>query len=152
MTAKPIRAATYVRVSTTSQETDGTSLGTQEAACRRYAEEHGLAVDESAVYREIHTGGQIWERPELTRLREGIIRDLYAWVAEGAVGMREACRRLNDAGSPPPSMGKITYRDDHRPAWQPGQLAHLIRNPVYKGEGYALRYTANHTTAGAPKL
>ena len=68
------RAAIYVRVSTAGQEQDGTSLETQEAACRRYAAERGYTVDESHVYREVHTGVELWERPQLTRLREAIRR------------------------------------------------------------------------------
>ena len=39
--SRSVRAAVYVRVSTPGQEADGTSLETQEAACRQYAAEHG---------------------------------------------------------------------------------------------------------------
>ena len=41
-----MRAAIYCRVSTSAQEEDGTSLTTQEAACRKYASEHGYIVDD----------------------------------------------------------------------------------------------------------
>src|SRR4051794_20163325 len=67
-----LRAAIYVRVSTGAQEEEGTSLGTQERACREYAAERGYVVDEAHVYREVHTGTELWERPELTRLRDHI--------------------------------------------------------------------------------
>lgn len=67
---KPFRAAIYVRVSTRDQEQEGTSLATQEERCRAYAAEHGYQVDESHVYREVFTGAELWDRPELTRLRE----------------------------------------------------------------------------------
>ncbi len=68
------RAAIYCRVSTRGQEAEGTSLASQEEHCRRYAAEHGHAVAEQQVYREVHTGAELWERPQLTRLREAVRR------------------------------------------------------------------------------
>ena len=68
---QPRRAAIYCRVSSAGQE-DNSSLATQEAACRAYAEERGWTV--VAVHREVHTGAELFERPELTRLREGMRR------------------------------------------------------------------------------
>ena len=62
------RAAIYCRVSTTMQEEEGSSLDTQEERCRAYAAEHGWQV--VRVYRETHTGSELWERPQLTALRE----------------------------------------------------------------------------------
>ena len=44
------------RVSTPGQEEEGTSLQTQEALCRAHAEQHGYAVDENHVYRDVFTG------------------------------------------------------------------------------------------------
>ena len=76
------RAAIYARVSTAGQEEDGTSLETQEAACRRYAAEHGYIVDEAHVYREIHTGTELWERRVLQRAREAVRgREVEAVIA-----------------------------------------------------------------------
>jgi site-specific DNA recombinase len=63
------RCAIYVRVSTGKQEEEGTSLASQEQACREYAAQHGYTVDEARVYREVHTGTELWERPQLTALR-----------------------------------------------------------------------------------
>src|SRR5436190_5766943 len=68
------RAAIYVRVSTVGQEQDGTSLETQESACRRHADSCGYAVDDADVYREVHTGTELWERRELHRLRDAVRR------------------------------------------------------------------------------
>ena len=68
------RAAIYVRVSSHAQEEEGTSLGTQEARCRAHAEQHRYCVAEACIYREVHTGTELWERPQLTRLREAIRR------------------------------------------------------------------------------
>jgi site-specific DNA recombinase len=62
----------YCRVSTRQQEEEGTSLDTQEARGRAYAEARGWQI--TAVYREQHSGGELWERPMLTEARE-MIRD-----------------------------------------------------------------------------
>lgn len=67
-----MRAALYARVSSTNQETDGTSLGTQEARCRAHASDRHYHVDEAHVYREVHTGTELWERTQLTKLRQAI--------------------------------------------------------------------------------
>jgi site-specific DNA recombinase len=66
------RAGLYVRVSSKGQEEEGTSLETQEARGREYAASRGDTVDEAHVYREVHTGVELWERPKLTLLREAI--------------------------------------------------------------------------------
>ena len=63
------RAAIYVRVSTAGQE-DNYSLSSQEAACRDYAAAEGYTV--GAVYREVYTGVELWQRPQLTALRDAI--------------------------------------------------------------------------------
>ncbi len=68
-TTAAIRVAIYCRVSSAGQE-DNSSLGTQEARCRDYAAERGWAVVD--VYREVHTGAELFERPRLTALREAI--------------------------------------------------------------------------------
>jgi site-specific DNA recombinase len=65
------RCAIYTRVSSGLQE-DNSSLSTQEARCRAYAEERGWMVTE--VFREVHTGAELFERPQLTRLRETMRR------------------------------------------------------------------------------
>ncbi len=64
-----VRVAIYCRVSTAGQE-DNSSLGTQEERCRAYAAERGWEVVE--VYREVHTGVELFERPQLTLLREAM--------------------------------------------------------------------------------
>ncbi len=70
----PPRAAIYTRVSTAGQEEDGSSLGTQEARCRQYAAERGYTVEEAHVYRETHSGLELWQRRQLTTLREAVRR------------------------------------------------------------------------------
>src|SRR5919199_3636197 len=77
------RAALYPRVSdpygdkkraSGTERGQETPLDQQESACRQYAAEHGYAVLEEHVYREAHTGVELWERPKLTALREAIRR------------------------------------------------------------------------------
>src|SRR5689334_5079800 len=62
------RGAIYVRVSGRVQEQEGTSLDTQEAACRTYSERQGIHVETHHIYREVHSGAELWERPALTSL------------------------------------------------------------------------------------
>jgi site-specific DNA recombinase len=74
------RGAIYVRVSTkplagtpdTGNGTGadgGTSLETQEDACHAYSMAQGITLDAAHVYREVHSGAELWERPALTALR-----------------------------------------------------------------------------------
>jgi site-specific DNA recombinase len=63
-------AAIYVRVSTDRQDQEGTSLETQEAACRAYAAEHGWTV--VGVWRDAYTGTEYRNRPGLTALRDTV--------------------------------------------------------------------------------
>ena len=67
------RAAIYVRVSS-DQQGRNYSLSTQEETCRAFAAERGYSVGEQHVYRETHTAAELFERPELTRLREAMGR------------------------------------------------------------------------------
>src|SRR5438067_275526 len=68
------RAAIYVRVSTQGQEEDGTSLDTQLDRCRAHCAERGYVVSEEHVYREVHTGTELWERKKLSQLRDAARR------------------------------------------------------------------------------
>jgi site-specific DNA recombinase len=70
----PHVAAVYCRVSTKRQGEDGTSLETQEARCREHVASLGWPVSEAHVYRDLHTGAELWERPALTALREAMRR------------------------------------------------------------------------------
>src|SRR5689334_15488480 len=78
-------AAIYVRVSTAAQEEDGTSLDTQEEQCRRYASAQGYEVDEAHVYREVFTGAELWDRPQLTRLRAAVRQQAVGVVIAYAI-------------------------------------------------------------------
>lgn len=70
----PKRAAIYCRVSSSQQEEDGTSLATQDAKNRAYAEKSGYTVDPKDVYLEVFSGVELWRRPKLQVLRESIRR------------------------------------------------------------------------------
>lgn len=63
-----MRAAIYCRVSTSAQE-DNHSLPTQEAACRKYAAEHGMTV--LSCYCEVWSAFTR-DRPQLVKMREQI--------------------------------------------------------------------------------
>lgn len=64
------QALVYCRVSTRKQEDEGTSLDSQEAACVKHATELGYAIGH--VTREVYSGAELWDRPLLSRDREGI--------------------------------------------------------------------------------
>lgn len=69
-TAKPIRAAGYVRVSTDEQAMEGQSLENQSARIKAYAESQGWDLIE--IYREEGYSGKVIDRPELSKLIENI--------------------------------------------------------------------------------
>jgi site-specific DNA recombinase len=78
-------AAVYVRVSTSGQEEDGTSLVTQEERCRQFVAERGYSLSGSHIFREVYSGAELWERPELTRLREGMKRGEFQVIVAYAI-------------------------------------------------------------------
>src|SRR4051812_10495518 len=63
------RVVIYCRVSSTGQE-ENSSLNTQDAACRRFAADHGWEI--AGIYREVFTGAELFDRPQLGRLRESV--------------------------------------------------------------------------------
>ena len=70
------RAALYVRVSSDKQA-DNYSPTTQLQAMREYADAHGYTVAQEHVYREVHTATELYERPELKRVREAMRQDKF---------------------------------------------------------------------------
>ncbi|OAB32440.1 hypothetical protein PMSM_16870 [Paenibacillus macquariensis subsp. macquariensis] len=64
--------AIYVRVSTESQATEGTSLDTQQETCLKKAREMNINEQDIAIYREEGVTGEDLDRPELDRLRTDI--------------------------------------------------------------------------------
>ncbi|MFC1938676.1 recombinase family protein [Chloroflexota bacterium] len=63
------RAAIYCRVSTDSQEREGTSLDTQMAACQVKAKELGYEAPGDFIFKETWTGADT-DRPKLNELRD----------------------------------------------------------------------------------
>lgn len=63
-------ALIYCRVSTQKQEDQGTSLDSQAAACIAHAEKLGYSV--ARVSKEVYSGAELFERPQLSRDRMDI--------------------------------------------------------------------------------
>jgi site-specific DNA recombinase len=68
-TLQAMRVSIYCRVSSAGQE-ENSSLETQEQRCRDYAADQGWIV--TNVFREVHTGSELFERQQLSRLRETV--------------------------------------------------------------------------------
>src|SRR5689334_21342214 len=91
----PKKAALYLRVSTRRQASDSISLDAQELPDSNYAPENGFTVDAAHVYREAHTGGELFERPALMALLDAARRGEFQvvvvdcmdrWVRDDAAG------------------------------------------------------------------
>lgn len=78
-----LRAAIYLRVSTTRQEEEGTSLQSQRERCEQYAVEQRWAVAD--VYTDTYSGGDLYNRKGLSALREGVRSGRYDVVLSYAV-------------------------------------------------------------------
>lgn len=74
----PDVAAIYARVSSAAQakentgsiKTDSISLPTQIDGCKHKAMELGIATDDRFIFIDIHTGEELYERPQMTALRD----------------------------------------------------------------------------------
>src|SRR5262245_32529058 len=81
------RVVLYCRVSTSRQETDGTSLDTQEEKGLRYLTEvKGVPRDQIDVYKEVYTGANLLDRPDLSKIRgrlwQGEVRLLCPYAVD----------------------------------------------------------------------
>ncbi len=63
------QAVAYVRVST-DEQVSGTSLDSQEKACREYAKQNSLELPPQNIFREEGESAKIMNRPELARMLE----------------------------------------------------------------------------------
>jgi site-specific DNA recombinase len=70
------QALVYCRVSTTRQAEEGMSLESQAEACVRLAESRGYAV--ARVTKEVYSGAELWDRPQLARDRADIKAGAFA--------------------------------------------------------------------------
>ncbi len=124
----PRGAAIYCRVSSSGQE-DNSSLGTQEAACRAYATENGFEI--RSVFREIFSGTELFDRPELTRLRERIRH------GEIDVVIAYALDRLS---RDPVHVGVILSEADHHHV-----AVHFVTEPLDDSpEGQLIRFVRGY--------
>lgn len=81
----------------------------------------------------------------------GVVRQMFSWVTEEGCSIREVARRLRERSIPPPGTGKFAYSDPTADRqWGTSQVLRMLHNPAYKGDSYALRYTADHHKAGRP--
>ena len=82
------RVVIYSRVSTDAQERDGTSLDTQERACRAYAQAKGWVVAESI--KDTASGANL-DRPGIEPVRQLLRQGLWmsSWPMQWT-GCREA--------------------------------------------------------------
>lgn len=92
-----IRAMTYYRVSGVGQdvEHDGTSLETQEQACRALVAERGYEL--VASYSDVHSGYELRERPGMTKLRAAMRNHEVDVVV--ALAMDRLSREQNQQGA-----------------------------------------------------
>lgn len=124
-------AAIYIRVSSAGQEQDGTSLDTQLERCRAYAAASGLTVEENHIYREVHTGTELWERPKLTALREAVRRREVSTVIAYAID-----RLSRD----PVHLGVIISEAEHA-----GAAVQFVTEPLDESpEGQLIRFVRGY--------
>src|SRR5215217_5615593 len=126
----PPRAAIYVRVSSTGQE-DGYSLATQEDACRRLAAEAAYVLDSTAIYCDVHTGTELWERPQLTAVRAAMRRrDVDILI----------CHSIDRLARDPVHLGVILSEADHV-----GVEVHFVTEPLDgSDEGQLIRFVRGY--------
>jgi site-specific DNA recombinase len=145
--AGPLIAALYPRVSSAAQaeskdkarpqntaeddKQQETSLETQERACREYAAANGYLIDEGHIYREVYTGVELWERPQLTRLREAVRhREVGAVVAYA----------IDRLARDPVHLGVILSEAEHA-----GVPVHFVTEPLDNSpEGQLIRFVRGY--------
>ena len=100
-----MRAAIYMRVSTSKQEEEGTSLETQLEKCLEAATRQGYTVEDIHIYRDVESGTFI-ERTNLTRMMEdaekGEFEKAFALttdrVSRNALDLLNIIKRFTDCG------------------------------------------------------
>ena len=138
--APPI-AALYVRVSSRRPGRRRHQLETQEARCRAYAVAHGYTVDEAHVYREVYTGVELWERPQLTRMRDAVRRQRCEWSSP----TRSTAWPAIPSTSASSSRGRARRRRRSSSSTEPlddspeGQLIRFVRGYAAKVEHEKIR-------------
>jgi site-specific DNA recombinase len=123
-----IRAAIYTRVSSTGQE-DNYSLPTQETACRDFAAKRGWQI--VAVYSDVHTRTELWERQQLTALRDAVRRrDVDALI----------CYAIDRLSGDPVHLGVVLSEAEHH-----GVAVEFVTEPVDDSpEGQLIRFVRGY--------
>ncbi len=123
------RAVIYARVSTGKQEDEGTSLLTQADECRKYAATKGYTV--TAAYSDTYTGTALYERPQLSALREAIRSKTVDVVIAYAID-----RLSRDATH----LGVILSESDHK-----GVAVEFVSEPLDDSpEGQLIRFVRGY--------
>ncbi len=66
------------------------------------------------------------------------VRLIYELTALEGLSLGAIARRLDDAGTPPPAVGKLSYIEpNYVPRWQKSTLRNILANPAYKGKPVA---------------
>ena len=125
------RAAIYTRVSTTGQEESGSSLGTQETACREFAEHAGYVVSGAHVFAETFSGIELWDRPKLTLMRNAIrAREID----------RVVCYAIDRLSRDPVHLGVILSEAEHA-----GVPVEFVSEPMDDSpEGQLIRFVRGY--------
>lgn len=64
-----------------------------------------------------------------------IVRRIYTQFVVEKRSIREIARRLDEDGTPPPSVRKVTYSDaGHVPEWGKSTIHRILTEPAYKGD------------------
>jgi len=126
-----MRAAIYVRVSSSRQEDEGTSLATQEARCREFAGQHGASLEEFDIFRETHTGTELWERSQLTALRSAIRQHTVDLVV---------CYAIDRLSRDPVHLGVVLSEAEHH-----GVAVEFVTEPLDGSpEGQLIRFVRGY--------
>ena len=129
--AQPTRRRDLLPVSTTKQEEEGTSLETQRDACRAFASERGWVVAEDHVHREVYSGAELWDRPQLTLLRQAIRQKAVDVVV---------CYAIDRLSRDPVHLGVILSEAEHA-----GVPVEFVTEPLDDSpEGQLIRFVKGY--------
>jgi site-specific DNA recombinase len=98
---------------------------------RHGIELYGYRRDKAAGVRIIH------------EIEAAVVRQIFTWFVVERLALRRIAQLLNEAGTPPPSTGKI--RPSSRitgPYWGKTQIVRILTQPSYKGEPVAWRWAS----------
>ncbi|MFL6215898.1 MAG: recombinase family protein [Blastocatellia bacterium] len=96
---------------------------------------HGSGIDLYGYRRDKEAGVRVVYEPEAA-----IVRRIYQWIGEEALGVKSIARRLNEQNVPPPAASKINFSDGRTPVWNGEGVRRIARDSTYKGKGRAWRH------------